>query len=404
MSVKNSYRVLLLEAIHPVAQKRLEESGFYVERELKAFKGEELISRAQGFHAVGIRSKTQMKSQILQSLPDLEMIGAFCIGTNQIDLDHANALGVPVFNAPYSNTRSVAELMVCEMIALARQLGDRNMNAHKGVWQKSAVGANEIRGKTLGIVGYGHIGSQLSVLAEAMGLNVIYYDIVKKLPLGNATPESTLEDLLQKSDFVSFHVPETPLTKNMMGQKEIALMKKGAYLMNASRGTVVDISALATALETEHLAGAAVDVFPKEPASNEDLFTSELQNMRNVILTPHIGGSTEEAQEAIGYEVAESIIRYFKSGATSGAVNFPAVDVAMPLEGVPRIVNLHKNVPGVLGAINSIVSQCGGNIQAQHLSTDPHIGYLIMDMGSGDAEEATKKISELPTSLKTRLL
>jgi D-3-phosphoglycerate dehydrogenase len=312
-------------------------------------------------------------------------------------------LGVPVFNAPYSNTRSVAELVICEMIALSRRLADRSQQMHKGVWNKSAVGSMEVRGKTLGIVGYGHIGSQLSVLAESMGLQVIFYDIVKKLPLGNARPCESLHECLARADFVSLHVPDTALTQGMMGAKELQAMKKGAYLINASRGLVVDIPALAQALRAKQLSGAALDVFPAEPASNKEAFQSEVQELENVILTPHIGGSTEEAQEAIGQEVSESFRRYFQSGATTGAVNFPVLDVAPPAD-VPRVLNIHRNVPGVLGAVNNIISEFGGNIVAQHLATDANIGYLIMDVGLKNMNEVAKKISELKTSLRTRVL
>ncbi len=396
-------RILLLEGIHPGAKTRLEAAGFIVETEKGGFEGEALASRAKGFHGIGIRSKTKITSDVLEKLPDLEIIGCFCIGTDQVALEQANKMGVPVFNAPYSNTRSVAELVMAEMVALSRRLADRTMQMHKGVWQKSATGANEIRGKTLGIVGYGHIGTQVSVLAEAFGLQVIYYDIVKKLPIGNARPCDTLHELLGRADFVTLHVPDTQLTRNMIGEPELRAIKKGAYLLNASRGLVVDIPALAAVLKSHHVAGAALDVFPVEPASNDGRFTSEVQELENVILTPHIGGSTEEAQEAIGQEVSESIERYFKTGATTGAVNFPRIDVAEPRE-YPRVVNIHRNVPGVLGAINSIVSEHGANIVAQHLSTDPAIGYLIMDLGLSDKSALTAvadKIRALKTSIRT---
>ena len=394
---------MLLEGIHPGAKTRLEAAGLTVETEKGSFEGDQLAARAKGFHAVGIRSKTKMTSAVLEKLPELEVIGCFCIGTDQVALDYANKIGMPVFNAPYSNTRSVAELVMAEMVALSRRLADRTMQMHKGVWQKTATGANEIRGKTLGIVGYGHIGTQVSVLAEAFGLHVIYYDIVKKLPIGNARPCESLHDLLGRSDFVTLHVPDTQLTRKMMGEVELRAMKKGAYLLNASRGLVVDIPALASALKSHHLAGAALDVFPVEPASNDGRFTSEVQELDNMILTPHIGGSTEEAQEAIGQEVSESFVRFLKSGATTGAVNFPCVDVADPRE-YPRIVNIHHNVPGVLGAVNNIVSEYGANIVAQHLATDPVIGYLIMDLGLSDSaalQAVADKIAALKTSIRT---
>ena len=393
-------KILLLEGIHASAKMRLENLGYHVELEPASLSGEKLIERSKGFHAVGIRSKTQITNDYLKKLPALEVIGCFCIGTDQVNIDSARVQGVPVFNAPYSNTRSVAELVIGEMIALSRRLADRSAQMHKGVWQKSAAGANEVRGKTLGIVGYGHIGSQLSVLAESMGLKVVFYDIIKKLPLGNAHPCDTLLECLSQADFVTLHVPDTTSTQGMMGAKELSKMKTGAYLINASRGTVVDIPALAQALRSKKLAGAAIDVFPKEPASNNEPFHSEIQELDNVILTPHIGGSTEEAQESIGVEVAESFAKYFNSGATTGSVNFPIVDVAVPRDN-PRILNIHKNVPGVLGAVNGIISELKGNVVAQHLSTKDEVGYLVMDIGISDVSGAIKKISQLDTSIKT---
>ena len=396
-------RILLLEGIHPGAKSRLEAAGFSVETEKGGFEGEKLIERAQGFQAIGIRSKTKLTVEVLNKLPELEVIGCFCIGTDQVALDHANEMGLPVFNAPYSNTRSVAELVMAEMVALSRQLADRTMQMHKGVWRKTAAGANEIRGKILGIVGYGHIGTQVSVLAEAFGLQVIYFDIVKKLPMGNARPCESLHELLARADFVTLHVPDTSLTRGMMGESELRAMKKGAHLLNASRGKVVDIPKLAEMLKSRHIAGAALDVFPAEPASNDQPFVSEVQELENVILTPHVGGSTEEAQEAIGQEVAESFVRFFKSGATTGVVNFPRIDVADPRE-FPRIVNIHRNVPGVLGAVNGIVSEHGGNIVAQNLATDSKLGYLIMDLGLTDKTAVNlvvEKIGHLKTSIRT---
>lgn len=396
-------KILLLENIHPGAKRRLEANGFQVHLETASFAGEELVAKAKGFQAIGIRSKTQISKEVLSRLSGLEAVGCFCIGTDQVHLDYANEIGLPVFNAPYSNTRSVAELVLCEMIALSRHLTDRTTQMHKGQWQKSADGANEVRGKTLGIIGYGHIGSQLSVIAESLGVHVIYYDIVKKLPLGNARVCETLQECLSRADFVTLHVPDTPQTQRMIGQAELKSMKEGAYLINASRGTVVDIPALANALKNKHLAGAAIDVFPIEPASNNEPFISEIQELENVILTPHIGGSTIEAQEAIGQEVAESFTRYFYSGATTGAVNFPQVDVSMPGE-YPRITNIHRNVPGVLGEINGIISDLNGNIFAQHLSTDARLGYLVIDLGVKDPNEVAKRIGELSTSIRTQVL
>jgi D-3-phosphoglycerate dehydrogenase len=397
---KKQKKILLLEGIHPKAQERLVDAGYLVDVDKAALQDKELIKKAQGYNVLGIRSKTKLTSSVIKELPELELIGCFCIGTDQVDLVTARELGVPTFNAPYANTRSVAELIIAEIIALSRNLADRSMQMHRGVWRKSAMGANEVRGKTLGIVGYGHIGSQVSVLAEALGLKVRFFDIVKKLPLGNAQVSPSLEDLLKNSDFVTLHVPDTQQTKNMITKNELSLMKKGAYLLNASRGQVVDIKALSEALRTQHIGGAAIDVYPAEPDGNSDEFKSELQELENVILTPHIGGSTEEAQEAIGLEVADSFIRHLKWGNTAGAVNFPQIEVGDP-NGYTRIINVHYNVPGVLGAINGIFSAEKVNVVAQHLATDAKIGYLIMDIEVKDTFKVAKAISELKTSIRT---
>lgn len=313
-------KVLLLEGIHPIAKALLEKEGFSVRLEKRAFSEQELINELSGVEALGIRSKTHVTDQVFKAHPGLSAVGAFCIGTNQIDLRAAKDLGVTVFNAPHSNTRSVAELVLGQMIMLSRKVMDKSQLAHQGVWDKSAAGSFEVRGKTLGIIGYGNIGSQLSVLAEALGLRVLYFDIQKKLPYGGAQATSSLDELLRFSDFISLHVPETARTKNMVGEKEIGAMKRGSFLINASRGSVVDISALAESLKKGHLAGAAIDVFPVEPSSNAEKFLSELQGLKNVILTPHIGGSTEEAQEAIGVEVAKSLIEFLKTGNKAGQI------------------------------------------------------------------------------------
>ncbi len=396
-------KVLLLENVHPCAKKALEAEGFKVDTEKAAFSEEQLDKVLKNYQALGIRSKTQLSKELLARHPHLQTIGAFCIGTNQIHLAEANAQGIPVFNAPYSNTRSVAELVLAEMIALSRQLGDVNSAAHRGEWLKNAKGSREVRGKTLGIIGYGHIGSQLSILAENLGLKVLYFDIVKKLPLGNAQKADTLRALLKECDFVSLHVPETKLTRDMIGAAELKHMKAGSYIINASRGTVVDIPALAAAIKSGHIGGAAVDVFPDEPVSNDEKFKSELQNAKNVILTPHIGGSTEEAQEAIGMEVSASLIMSLKLGSTLGAVNFPQVNVP-PKDGGSRLINVHRNVPGVLGEINGICSKAKANIKAQYLSTDNNIGYLVMDIELAKPKEVFEKVEKLPTSIKTRLV
>ncbi len=395
-------KVLLLEGIHMGAQQRFQEAGIETDLLSGALPEIELIEKIQGYTVVGIRSKSQLKESVLSRALHLNAIGAFCIGTNQIDLRYANSIGVPVFNAPYSNTRSVAELVISEMIALSRNLGDINSLAHKGQWKKSAKGHREVRGKTLGIVGYGHIGSQVSVLAESLGLNVIYYDIVKKLPLGNATAMESMEELLIHSDFVTLHVPETDMTRNMIGEKQLESMKPASYLINASRGTVVVIEALVRFLKSGHLSGAAVDVFPKEPKNNQEAFESPLCGLENVLLTPHIGGSTEEAQVAIGQEVSESLIRYLQMGSTFGAVNFPQVEPGIKSEKAQRVLNVHKNVPGVMKEINSLVSNAGANIVSQHLSTDENIGYLVMDFESEGIVQLAKEIDSMDFSIKTR--
>lgn len=402
--MKTEFNILLVESIHPIAKERLEEEGFKVDMLNYSPSEEELISLLPKYQALGIRSKTQITENILKHSQHLLAIGAFCIGTNQVELRESRRKAVPVFNAPHSNTRSVAELVIAEMICLSRQLTDRSMKAHQGDWDKSAAGSHEVRGKTLGIVGYGHIGSQVSVLAESLGLRVLFYDVVKKLPLGNAKHMQTLDELLSKSDFVTLHVPEAPENINMITAKELKQMKKGSYLINASRGTVVDIDALAESLKSGHIAGAAIDVFPVEPASNKEKFKTHLQGLTNVILTPHIGGSTEEAQKAIGEEVAESFRRFLKNGSTSGAVNFPNVDLPTKKE-TSRIMNVHQNRPGVLSEINAIVSGTGANIEGQYLSTDEEIGYLVIDVNSSvAAKEIASSINKLPTSIKTRVV
>ncbi len=402
-SSMNKPKILLVENIHQVAQEKLKAEGFDVDLISHSPSEDELLKLLPQYQALGIRSKTELTAKVLESNPQLTVVGAFCIGTNQVDLKAAKSCGVPVFNAPHSNTRSVAELVIAEMISLCRQLFDRSMKAHQGGWIKSADGSREIRGKTLGIIGYGHIGSQLSVLAESLGMNVVFYDVIKKLPLGNAKSMTHLKDLLQAADFVSLHVPETPQTMNMISAKELELMKKGSFLINASRGTVIVIEDLVQALKSKRIAGCAIDVFPMEPSSNKDKFTSPLQGLDNVILTPHIGGSTEEAQYAIGLEVAESFRRYLKIGSTSGAVNFPNVDLPKS-SNVSRILNVHRNEPGVLGEINGLISKAGANIQAQYLSTDEKIGYLVVDIEVADGANLAKEIQKLSRSVKTRLI
>jgi D-3-phosphoglycerate dehydrogenase / 2-oxoglutarate reductase len=400
---KSSIKVLLLENIHPVAGEAFAAEGFQVETIKGSLPEAELAERVRDVHLIGIRSKTQITPKILDEARRLLAVGAFCIGTNQIDTRHATRRGVPAFNAPFSNTRSVAELILAEIVMLSRHLGDRVREVHAGQWRKLAVGSHEVRGHTIGIVGYGHIGSQVGVLAEAFGLRVVFHDIVAKLPMGNNRSLATLEEVLEQSDFVTLHVPETPQTKNMIGPAELARMKQGACLLNASRGTVVQIDALAAALSSGHIGGAAVDVYPSEPASNNESFESPLRGLPNVILTPHIGGSTEEAQEAIGKEVSAALLKFVNSGATTGAVNFPQVELPMS-KGAHRILNIHRNVPGVLRDINKIVSDKAANIRAQLLATDPDIGYLIMDLDQDVSHDVKKAVAELVTSIKTRIL
>ena len=401
--IPNTVRVLLLENVHPSAHHLFASSAFQLEVQRGALKEDELIRALAGVQILGIRSKTQVTARVLEHAGELLSIGCFCIGTNQVDLAAANRRGVPVFNAPFSNTRSVAEMILGELIVLARQLGDRSREVHAGAWKKVASGCYEIRGKTLGVVGYGHIGQQLGVLAEALGMRVLYHDIMTKLPMGNNRALPTLGALLEQADFVSLHVPATVATHHMIGAAELARMRKGAYLLNASRGSVVVIPALVEALKSGHLAGAAVDVFPEEPETNTQEFRSELQNLPNVILTPHIGGSTEEAQEAIGREVSHTLTQFVTTGATTGAVNFPKAELS-PHRHTHRILNVHRNVPGVLRDVNQIVSEVNANIEGQILSTDAHIGYLIMDIAQDVSAEVSSRMGALETNIRTRVL
>ena len=401
---KGEIKVLLLENVHPSAHELFQGEGFQVEALPRALKEDELVAKLEGgVHILGIRSKTQVTARALEAANRLLCIGAFCIGTNQIALEAAKQNGVAVFNAPFSNTRSVAELVICEVVMLARQLGDRSREVHEGKWRKVAAGSYEVRGKTLGIVGYGHIGSQVGVLAEAMGMRVLTYDIRPTLPIGNSKAAPNLESLLEASDFVTLHVPETPQTLRMIGANEFAKMKKGAFLLNLSRGTVVDVDALAAAVRSGKLGGAALDVYPEEPESNSDDFKSVLKGLPNLVLTPHIGGSTLEAQEAIGREVASVLMKFTNTGATTGSVNFPGVDLP-PVAGAHRVLNVHKNVPGVLRDIHAIVSARNANILGQFLATDPAIGYLIMDLDKEVATDVKRDIAALPTCIKTRIL
>ena len=400
---KTEIKILLLENVHPVAAEALRAEGFQVETARAAMPEAELAQRVRDIHVLGIRSKTQVTPVVLDEARRMLAVGAFCIGTNQIALGHANRRGVPAFNAPFSNTRSVAELMIAEIVMLSRHLGDRSREVHDGRWRKVASGSHEVRGRTIGIVGYGHIGSQVGVLAEAFGMRVVFFDIASKLPMGNNRAMTRLGDVLEAADFVTLHVPETALTRDMIGAEELARMKPGACLLNASRGSVVEIDALADAIRRGHIGGAAIDVYPEEPEGNSDGFASPLRGLPNVILTPHIGGSTEEAQEAIGREVSSALIKHVNTGATTGAVNFPHIELPLD-EGAHRILNVHRNVPGVLRDINRIVSDHEASIRAQVLSTDPDIGYLVMDLDQDVSQDVKRAIAALPTSIKTRIL
>lgn len=394
---------LLLENIHETAREAIAGEGFHLESIAGSLREEELLARIRDVHVLGIRSKTRVTARVLAEARRLLAVGCFCIGTNQVDLAAANLRGIPVFNAPFSNTRSVAELIVAEIVALARQLGDRSREMHEGRWRKVAAGSFEVRGKTLGIVGYGHIGSQVGVLAESLGMQVLFFDTASKLAMGNNTRCSSLEELLRGADFVTLHVPATPQTKEMIGPEQIKAMREGSYLLNASRGTVVVLPALAEAIREGHLAGAAVDVYPEEPEVNGEGFVTPLRGLPNVILTPHVAGSTTEAQAAIGREVAGTLIKFMNAGATTGAVNFPQVELPKT-EGLHRILNSHRNVPGVLRDINHIVSERNANIRSQMLATDPNIGYLIMDLEQDVSDEVRAAIAALETSIKTRIL
>lgn len=401
---KSKIKFVLLEGVHQSAVDTLKAAGYSNIDYLKtALTDDELIERIKDAHFVGLRSRTQLTRKVFENADKLIAVGCFCIGTNQVDLQAAQEHGVVVFNAPYSNTRSVAELVIAEAILLLRGIPEKNAACHRGEWQKTATGSFEIRGKTLGLIGYGSIGSQVSVLAEALGMRVIFCDTVNKLPLGNATQIPTLDALLAKSDIVSLHVPEIASTKNMIGKDELAKMKPGSILINASRGTVVDIDALADALESGHLAGAAIDVFPVEPKSNDDEFISPLRAFDNTILTPHIGGSTAEAQENIGLEVASKLVKYSDNGTTTSSVNFP--EVALPSqENAHRLLHVHTNSPGVLTAINKIFSENNINICGQYLQTNENVGYVVVDVGAAYSDVALEQLRAIPGTIRCRVL
>lgn len=401
---KDKIKILLLEGLHQSAVDTLESNGYtnieYIKTSLSE---EELIEKIADVHFIGIRSRTQITQPVVDAAQKLVAIGCFCIGTNQVDLQATQERGIPVFNAPFSNTRSVAELALGQIILLLRGIPSKNAKAHRGEWEKSAVGSYEARGKTLGIIGYGHIGTQLSILAEHLGMRVQFYDIEDKLVLGNSTQVKTLNQLLKTSDVVSLHVPETAQTQNMIGEKQFAMMKDGAILMNAARGTVIDIDALVDALKSGKLSGAAIDVFPVEPKSNDEEFVSPLREFDNVILTPHVGGSTQEAQQNIGIEVAGKLAKYSDNGSTLSAVNFP--EVSLPEHtGRSRLLHIHYNTPGVLTKINQAFAAQNINIAAQYLQTTDKIGYVVIDVETDDAEAAFNQLALIEGTIKSRIL
>lgn len=401
---KSKIRFLLLEGVHQNAVDTLHAAGYTnIEYITGALPEAELKEKIADAHFIGIRSRTQLTEDVFECAQKLIAVGCFCIGTNQVDLNAARERGIAVFNAPYSNTRSVAELVLAQAIMLIRGIPERNAACHRGGWMKSATDSYEIRGKKLGIVGYGSIGTQLSVLAEALGMQVYYYDVVAKLPLGNATQVATLHELLAMSDVVSLHVPELPSTQWMIGEKEIRTMKKGSILMNAARGTVVVIEALAEAIKDKHLLGAAIDVFPVEPRANGEEFESPLRGFDNVILTPHIGGSTQEAQANIGLEVAEKLVKYSDNGTSVSSVNFP--EVALPSHpGKHRILHIHQNIPGMMGAINKVFADNKINVSGQFLQTNETVGYVVIDIDAEHSELALSKLQEVEGTMRCRIL
>lgn len=400
---KNRINILLLENVHPVAVESLREEGFNVETEKGALSEKELSERIKDVSVLGIRSKTQVTKKVLQNANRLMTIGAFCIGTNQIDLQFATEKGIAVFNAPFSNTRSVVELAVAEMIMLIRNIPDKSTKMHQGIWDKSAQGSYEIRGKKLGIVGYGNIGTQLSVLAEALGMNVLYYDREEKLGLGNATKCRSLSELLEQADVISLHVDGRQSNTNMIGSREFRAMKNGVIFINLSRGHVVDIQALRENILSGKVAGCAIDVFPLEPATNAEEFVSELRGLPNTLLTPHIGGSTSEAQENIGYFVPGKITDYINTGSTSNSVNFP--NLTLPtLKDAHRLIHIHENVPGILAKINRLLADLGINIVGQYLKTNETIGYVITDIDKAYNKEVIKELKKIEHTIKFRIL
>ncbi|HHF7222774.1 TPA: phosphoglycerate dehydrogenase [Haemophilus influenzae] len=401
---KSKIKFVLFEGVHQSALDTLHAAGYSnIDYYKKALDGDELKEAIKDAHFIGLRSRTHLTAEMIEAAPKLIAVGCFCIGTNQVDLNAAKARGIPVFNAPFSNTRSVAELVLGEILLLMRNVPQANAEVHRGVWNKSATGSYEVRGKKLGIIGYGHIGSQLSIIAESLGMDVYFYDIENKLPLGNAKQVRSLEELLSSCDVVSLHVPELPSTKNLMNATRIAQLKQGAILINAARGTVVDIDALAQVLKDGKIHGAAIDVFPVEPASINEEFVSPLREFDNVILTPHIGGSTAEAQENIGFEVAGKFVKYSDNGSTLSSVNFP--EVSLPEhEGTKRLLHIHENRPGILNKLNQIFVEANLNIAAQYLQTDPKIGYVVVDVETNDASPLLTKLKEIDGTIRARVL
>ncbi|MCC6363359.1 MAG: phosphoglycerate dehydrogenase [Bryobacterales bacterium] len=404
---KSKIKILLLEGVHSTAVKAFRDDGYTeIEYHQKSLPEARLLESVKDAYFIGIRSATELTARIFENAPKLTGVGCFCIGTNQVDLDAAQARGIPVFNAPFSNTRSVAELVLAEIIMLMRGIPRRNAIAHRGGWIKTAAGSREVRGKCLGIVGYGHIGTQIGLLAESLGMQVLYYDIEAKLALGNAKSVPSLDGLLEIADAVTLHVPETPQTHGLIGREQIAAMKPGSLLINASRGTVVDIDALSEALQSGHIAGAAIDVFPSEPKTEGEEFVSPLRGLDNVLLTPHVGGSTEEAQQNIGYEVASKLIKYSNNGSTLSAVNFP--EVSLPEHpAMHRLLHIHRNQPGVLSAINAVFSEHKINIAGEYLQTNPKIGYVVIDIDTGERNESLmvkRSLDDVPGTIRTRIL
>ncbi|HHF1770905.1 TPA: phosphoglycerate dehydrogenase [Haemophilus influenzae] len=401
---KSKIKFVLFEGVHQSALDTLHAAGYSnIDYYKKALDGDELKEAIKDAHFIGLRSRTHLTAEMIEAAPKLIAVGCFCIGTNQVDLNAAKARGIPVFNAPFSNTRSVAELVLGEILLLMRNVPQANAEVHRGVWNKSATGSYEVRGKKLGIIGYGHIGSQLSIIAESLGMDVYFYDIENKLPLGNAKQVRSLEELLSSCDVVSLHVPELPSTKNLMNATRIAQLKQGAILINAARGTIVDIDALAQTLKDGKIHGAAIDVFPVEPASINEEFVSPLREFDNVILTPHIGGSTAEAQENIGFEVAGKFVKYSDNGSTLSSVNFP--EVSLPEhEGTKRLLHIHENRPGILNKLNQIFSEAHLNIAAQYLQTDPKIGYVVVDVETDDTSLLLTKLKEVDGTIRARVL